>query len=55
MLCLGPGGPGQFAEVVLRIEPLPRGEGLRFASEVTGRAIPREFIPSVEDGVCQRK
>jgi elongation factor G len=45
------GGPGQFAEVALRIEPLPRGEGLRFASEVTGGAIPREFIPSVEDGV----
>lgn len=45
------GGPGQFAEVALRVEPLPRGEGLRFASEVTGGAIPREFIPSVEDGV----
>jgi elongation factor G len=45
------GGPGQFAEVVLRIETLPRGEGLRFESEVTGGAIPREFIPSVEDGV----
>lgn len=45
------GGPGQFAEVALRVEPLPRGEGLRFASEITGGAIPREFIPSVEDGV----
>ncbi len=45
------GGPGQFAEVALRIEPLARGEGLRFTSEITGGAIPREFIPSVEDGV----
>lgn len=45
------GGPGQFADVALRIEPLPRGEGLRFVSEITGGAIPREFIPSVEDGV----
>ena len=45
------GGPGQFAEVALRVEPLPRGEGLRFASGVTGGAIPREFIPSVEIGV----
>lgn len=45
------GGPGQYAEVALRIEPLPRGEGLRFENEVTGGAIPREFIPSVEDGV----
>jgi elongation factor G len=45
------GGPGQFADVALRIQPLPRGEGLRFENEVTGGAIPREFIPSVEDGV----
>jgi len=45
------GGPGQFAEVALRIEPLARGEGLRFESAITGGAIPREFIPSVEDGV----
>lgn len=45
------GGPGQFAEVALRLEPLARGEGLRFESAVTGGAIPREFIPSVEDGV----
>ena len=45
------GGPGQFAEVALRLEPLSRGEGLRFESEITGGAIPREFIPSVEEGV----
>lgn len=45
------GGPGQFAEVVLRIEPLERGEGLRFDSRITGGAIPREFIPAVEAGV----
>jgi elongation factor G len=35
------GGPGQFAEVLLRFEPLARGEGVRFASEVVGGAIPR--------------
>jgi elongation factor G len=45
------GGPGQFAEVLLRFEPLARGAGLRFASEVVGGAIPREFIPAVEQGV----
>jgi elongation factor G len=45
------GGPGQFAEVQLRLEPLARGEGLRFESRVTGGAIPREFIPAVEAGV----
>lgn len=45
------GGPGQFAEVVLRIEPLARGEGIRFDSRIVGGAIPREFIPAVEEGV----
>ncbi len=45
------GGPGQFAELTLRIAPLPRGEGLRFTSTVMGGAIPREFIPAVEAGI----
>lgn len=45
------GGPGQFAEVVLRFEPLARGEGVRFESRVVGGAIPREFIPAVEAGI----
>jgi elongation factor G len=45
------GGPGQFAELTLRIAPLPRGEGFKFASAVAGGAIPREFIPAVEAGI----
>lgn len=45
------GGPGQFAEIVLRIEPLANGEGFRFENQVAGGAIPREFIPGVEAGV----
>jgi elongation factor G len=45
------GGPGQFAELTLRVAPLPRGEGLRFQSTVVGGAIPREFIPAVEAGI----
>ncbi len=45
------GGPGQFAELKLRLAPLARGEGLRFESHVVGGAIPREFIPAVEAGV----
>ncbi|HEY4067246.1 MAG TPA: elongation factor G [Burkholderiaceae bacterium] len=45
------GGPGQFAEVTLRISPLARGEGVRFTSEIVGGAIPREYIPAVEAGV----
>lgn len=45
------GGPGQYAEVQLRFEPLARGEGVQFDNQVTGGAIPREFIPSVEAGI----
>jgi elongation factor G len=45
------GGPGQFAELTLRIAPLPRGEGFRFENAIVGGAIPREFIPAVEAGI----
>jgi len=47
------GGAGQFAEVWMRIEPLPQGEGFVFANEVTGGAISSVYIPSVEKGVKQ--
>lgn len=45
------GGAGQFAEVFLRLEPLPRGAGFEFKSEVFGGAIPSQFLSSVEKGV----
>ena len=45
------GGPGQFAELTLRVAPLSRGQGFRFDSQVMGGAIPREFIPAVEAGI----
>jgi elongation factor G len=45
------GGPGQFAELVLHLAPLPRGAGLQFESKIVGGAIPREYIPAVEEGV----
>jgi len=45
------GGAGQFGEVFLRVEPLPRGAGFAFESEVKGGAIPATYIPSVEKGV----
>ncbi len=45
------GGAGQFGEVALRVEPLPRGEGFLFKSEVVGGAIPGTLIPAVEKGV----
>ena len=45
------GGAGQFGEVYLRIEPLPRGEGFAFVDAIKGGVIPGNFIPSVEKGV----
>ncbi|MBB5015981.1 elongation factor G [Rehaibacterium terrae] len=45
------GGAGQFGEVFLRIEPLPRGAGFEFVDEVKGGTIPSQFIPAVEKGV----
>jgi len=45
------GGAGQFGEVFLRIEPLPRGAGFEFVDQVKGGTIPTQFIPAVEKGV----
>jgi elongation factor G len=45
------GGAGQFGEVFLRVEPLPRGAGFEFDDEVKGGTIPGQFIPAVEKGV----
>lgn len=45
------GGHGQFGDVIIEIRPLARGEGLRFEERITGGAIPRQWIPAVEQGV----
>jgi elongation factor G len=45
------GGHGQFGDVVLDIKPLPRGEGFVFEEKITGGVVPRNYIPSVEEGV----
>lgn len=44
------GGKGQFAHVVLKVEPT---EGFEFINKIVGGAIPREYIPAVEAGVKQ--
>ena len=45
------GGRGQFGDVHLRLEPLPRGEDFEFADEIVGGVVPTKFIPAVEKGV----
>ena len=47
------GGAGQFGEVFLRVEPLPRGGGFEFVDAVKGGTIPGQFMPAVEKGVRQ--
>ncbi len=45
------GGRGQFGDVWLRIEPLPRGQQFEFVDGVVGGVVPGKFIPAVEKGV----
>ncbi len=45
------GGAGQFAEVWLKVEPMPRGEGFQFVDEIVGGAIPAPFVLSCEKGI----
>jgi elongation factor G len=44
------GGRGQFGDVHLRMEPMPRGEGFLFSDEIVGGVVPGKFIPAVEKG-----
>ena len=47
------GGRGQFAHVILRVEPLPPGSENEFENEIRGGAIPQQYIPAVAKGVDQ--
>jgi elongation factor G len=45
------GGSGQFARVIIDLEPLKPGEGFIFESKVVGGTVPKEYIPGVEKGL----
>ncbi|MDD5044952.1 MAG: elongation factor G [Candidatus Omnitrophica bacterium] len=47
------GGRGQYGDVWIEIQPLPRDQEFEFVDKIFGGAIPRNFIPSVEKGVRQ--
>lgn len=45
------GGHGQFGDVMIEIRPLERGEGFRFEDRISGGAVPKQWIPAVEQGI----
>jgi len=45
------GGQGQYGDVTLTLEPLPRGAGYEFEDRTKGGVVPREFMPAVEAGI----
>ena len=47
------GGRGQYGHVVLDVSPALKGSGILFESKIIGGAIPREYIPSVKEGVLE--
>jgi len=49
------GGRGQFGDIWIKMEPLPRGKDFEFEDKIFGGAIPRNFIPSVEKGIQESR
>ena len=45
------GGHGQFGDVVIDVKPMPRGEGFVFTDTITGGVVPKQYIPSVREGI----
>ena len=45
------GGSGQYAKVIIALEPQEAGKGYEFVNGVTGGRIPREYIPAVDHGI----
>jgi elongation factor G len=45
------GGKGQYADVVIHLEPTGPGGGYEFVDQIKGGSVPREFIPSVDAGI----
>ncbi len=48
------GGRGQYGHCLIRLEPMGRGEGFEFKSEIKGGAIPQEYISPIEKGIKEK-
>lgn len=48
------GGRGQYGHCLLRVEPMGRGEGFEYKSEIKGGAIPQEYIAPIEKGIIEK-
>ncbi len=49
------GGRGQYGDVKIKMEPLPRGKDFEFVDQIFGGAIPKNFIPAVEKGIQEAR
>jgi elongation factor G len=47
------GGRGQYGDVWIKLEPMPRGEGFEFVDEIVGGVVPSKFVPAVEKGIVE--
>ncbi len=47
------GGRGQYGDVWLEIEPLPRGGGFEFENKIFGGVVPKQYVPAVEKGIVE--
>ncbi len=49
------GGRGQYGDVWIKMEPLPRGKDFEFEDKIFGGSIPKNYIPSIEKGLIEAK